>query len=438
MTVEVYKGQAARLAEHLSSVHKVRLKHAGTLEAIAAVHNERDWNTLVAGASKRAATGAAAHAIPMVRFTPDSGNAFLFSRHSFADLAFCDAMLTQPLHLKAGFAGEKRAIVDHLLSRQINRGGGFLYICDGDRQRLDNIAGAMEAAGRAKQFRVLAPMWPELTEVCNPLAEGDADQLASIALRLLPQSEGNPGSDFYRQSANYALTVIFGALLAIKETPSFRRLTEILAKPDVGLPRLQERLPESERETFALFIAPFLKSTKMGPMVDADRLNVTLGGIAGRSAMLSQGSLAELLNPSKGGLSWKQVIRDGEGVFLDASRMGQNDTFEKVLLGSFQSALYGVDSSEMAQPFTIFLDSEHSTFATEQLQRAAQDRGIGLIRTNRLSGLDAQVEAVISAAGGFGRAARVALKDTSTGYETSAELKEFTGWPTSILPYARG
>jgi hypothetical protein len=166
-------------------------------------------------------------------------------------------------------------------------------------------------------------------------------------------------------------------------------------------------------------------------------LNGTLGGIAGRSAMLSQGSIATLLNPAKDGLSWKQVIRDGEGVFLDAGRMGQNDTFEKVLLGSFQSALYGVDASEVTCPFTIFLDSERSSFATEQLQRAAQDRGIGLIRTNSLPGLDAHVEAAISAAGGFGRAARVALRDTSTGYETSAELKEFTGWPAPAGPYVR-
>jgi hypothetical protein len=437
MTVELYKGQAARLSEHLSSVHKVRLKHASTLEAIAAIHNERDWNTLAAGASGRGAVVATPNRASKESFTPDSANAFLFSRHSFSDLSFCDALLTQPLHLKEGFAGEKRAIVDHLLSRQISRGGGFLYVCDGDRQRLNSIAAAMDVAGRTQQFRVLAPMWPELTETCNPLAEGDADQLASITLRLLPQSEGNPGADFYRQSANYALTVIFGALLAIKETPSFRRLTEILARPDVELPRLQERLPEPERETFALFIAPFLKTTKSGATVDTERLNGTLGGIAGRSAMLSQGSLATLLSPAKEGLSWKQVIRQGQGVFLDAGRMGQNDTFEKILLGSFQSALYGVDSSEITKPFTIFLDSERSTFATDSLRRAAQDRGIGLIRTNDMPGHGAQVEASVSAAGGFGRAARVAFRDTSTGYETSAELKEFTGWPTSISPYTR-
>lgn len=41
-----FKVQAQRLADYLSRVHGVKLKHASMLEAIAQVHGRADWNTL--------------------------------------------------------------------------------------------------------------------------------------------------------------------------------------------------------------------------------------------------------------------------------------------------------------------------------------------------------------------------------------------------------
>lgn len=63
MSKEHFKGQAARLAAHLANKHGVKLRPAATLEAVAALHGARDWNTLVAGLPctdrARAATGSA-------------------------------------------------------------------------------------------------------------------------------------------------------------------------------------------------------------------------------------------------------------------------------------------------------------------------------------------------------------------------------------------
>jgi hypothetical protein len=47
MSTENFKAQAARLVKYLSEHHRFRLKQSSSLEAIAAVHGMRNWNTLI-------------------------------------------------------------------------------------------------------------------------------------------------------------------------------------------------------------------------------------------------------------------------------------------------------------------------------------------------------------------------------------------------------
>lgn len=44
---EIFKAEAKRLADYLSRVHGVKLKHASMLEAVAQLHGRADWNTLL-------------------------------------------------------------------------------------------------------------------------------------------------------------------------------------------------------------------------------------------------------------------------------------------------------------------------------------------------------------------------------------------------------
>ena len=53
MSNELYKAQAARLVKYLSEHHKFRLKQSRSLEAIAAIHGMRNWNTLIAQTERR-------------------------------------------------------------------------------------------------------------------------------------------------------------------------------------------------------------------------------------------------------------------------------------------------------------------------------------------------------------------------------------------------
>lgn len=52
MKLDALKKQAGRLAAYLGAKHRVTLKHASALEALAAVHGARNWQTLAAGAEQ--------------------------------------------------------------------------------------------------------------------------------------------------------------------------------------------------------------------------------------------------------------------------------------------------------------------------------------------------------------------------------------------------
>lgn len=55
MSIESLKKQAARLAAYLGTNHRLNLKHASALEALAAVHGARNWQTLAAQSTSSAA-----------------------------------------------------------------------------------------------------------------------------------------------------------------------------------------------------------------------------------------------------------------------------------------------------------------------------------------------------------------------------------------------
>ena len=434
MTVELYKRQAARLSEHLSSVHKVRLKHASALEAIAAIHECHDWNTLVAaGVQPNTTPGASPTLRNQNTLSREQGNAYLFSRHDFADPQFCDALLTQSVAIRRGFPGESQAIVDHLLDRQIQRGGGVLFLTAGSPVERARLNRAMTHARRQDQIQIVSLLDRTLPSAFNPLCVTDANALANIILQLLPSVEVNAGADFYRQSANYAMTVILGALLKLNEEITFHRLLEVLGRPETELLGLLERLPESspERSALELFLSHYLRKTKSGETLDsaAFRSNA-VGGLVGRIAMLSQGFIGEVFNPKGPGFSWKQPFTDGKCVYLETGAMASTGSLEAVVLSSLRAYLEVEQLLPPTVPVTVFADKHMSGYMSSGLIQTLGARGIGLVLTEMTGGVvDANIEIAIGSAGGFGRSAQVNLTEVATGHTATAELREFSGWP---------
>jgi hypothetical protein len=437
MSVENYKRQATRLSEHLSTVHKVRLKHASSLEAIAAIHERRDWNTLAASAATPEAAqpaGASTSGQPAQAMSAQEAHRVLFSRHTFADPHFCDALLSQHVLLTEGYEGEKRAAMDHLIVRQIQRGGGFLYLGACEPQTVNQLGWAMAQAGRSGQFRLLAPSWGEDSEPFNPLCVREPDALAAITLKLFPAEVNNPGADFYRQQANYALTVIFGALLELDEELSFQKLADMLAHPERELTRLEERLPEDSmaRLSLANMTERYKKKTKSGVEIDRQRIFESLGGIGGRIAHAAQ-TLRKTNAGKTAQLSWADILQNGDCVALQTDLLA--GPTEMALLGSYEAALSELETTE--RPFTVFVDRSGSWTIRPEFARRLARKGIGLIMNDTATPSIHGILGSISAAGGFGRSATVTLKDPVSGASTTAELLEYKGWPNPVPRYQR-
>ena len=77
MSAETFKAQAERLAAHLANKHGIKLKSSSMLEAVAALHGARDWNTLVAASTKLTSGPVAPVASPVVASAQDSPQDFL-------------------------------------------------------------------------------------------------------------------------------------------------------------------------------------------------------------------------------------------------------------------------------------------------------------------------------------------------------------------------
>jgi len=107
MTVD-HKVQADRLGEHLANKHGVKLKHASLLEAIAAIHGARDWNTLSARnnsttAQQPESAGVDANAGATAQFASDAALPRIMAR------LLCPEV--DSIHLCA--AGPVRAVESH-------------------------------------------------------------------------------------------------------------------------------------------------------------------------------------------------------------------------------------------------------------------------------------------------------------------------------------
>ena len=107
----------------------------------------------------------------------------------------------------------KTVFGEWVLFQQIINGGGLLWI-DGklDPDNLRKLDAMCAWAGRRADLLVINPGDPNLSNTYNPILFGDPDEVASRVLSLIPSSENNPGTDFYRQAANQGMVTLVGAI----------------------------------------------------------------------------------------------------------------------------------------------------------------------------------------------------------------------------------
>lgn len=281
-----------------------------------------------------------------------------------------------PLDIEDGFLQRHTAIIgqsgvgkttlgEYLLWQQAVRGGGFIFIdAKLDADTRDKLGMMMELSGRADDFYVLNVDQPWNSNTYNPLLRGDSDEVASRLLNLLPSSENNPGSDFYRQSANHALTVITGALKAGKRRYHFSDLA-ILMQSARAMNELERIAPAGSAEKMALqvFLDQFRKKGKEGVQIDVERIKTVLGGMSGRIALFAQGKFGQVFNTYTPEIDLTDIVMNNKCLYVMLPTMGKDTAalnLGKMILSDLRTAVYNVQGLKKSlrpnPPFLVFAD----------------------------------------------------------------------------------
>lgn len=282
----------------------------------------------------------------------------------------------------------KTVLGEFLLWQQTARGGGFIFIdAKLDVETRDRLGYMMDSLGRGDDFYVLNVDAPQNSNTYSPILRGDADEVASRLLNLLPTSENSPGADFYRQSANHALTVITGALKAAQRRYHFSDLA-ILLQSARALAELERIVPPGspERMNLQVFLDQFRKRGKEGVQIDTNRLKEVLGGMSGRIATFAQGKFGRVFNTYTPEIDLTDIITNNRCLYVMLPTMGKEQAalnLGKMVLSDLRSAVYNVQALQRHlrpnPPFMLFADEMGSYVMPGIARLFEQARSAGMI-----------------------------------------------------------
>ncbi len=283
----------------------------------------------------------------------------------------------------------KTTLIEYLLWQQTVRGGGWLFIdAKIDRDTRDHLAYMARCNGRSNDLYILDISSPDESHTMNPLLSGDPDEVASRLMNLIPSSENNPGSDFYRQSANHALTVIVAALQKANKLYHFGDLS-ILMQSTKALEELERITPPSaERRSLSVFLDQFRTQKKEGVELDMNRLKQVLGGMAGRIALFAQGKFGEVFNVYAPEIVLESIILENKMLYVSLPTMGKDTAalnLGKMVISDLRSAVARIQDLPKTQrpkyPFLAVLD-EMGAYVMEGVARLfeqARSAGVALV-----------------------------------------------------------
>lgn len=276
----------------------------------------------------------------------------------------------------------------NLLWQQTARGGGWLFIdAKLDKDVRDQLAYMARVFGREDEFYVMNVNDPENSHTYNPLLNGDPDEIASRLLNLLPSSDNNPGSDFYKQSANYALTVLVGALQEAKKRYTFMDLA-IMLQSAAAIGKVETLVPLDSQAFMVLqvFLDTFKKKGKDGVQVDTDKLKQILGGMSGRIAQFAQGKFGKVFNTTTPEIDLTDIVRNNKMCYVMLPTMAKDTAalnLGKMVLSDLRTAvaeMQGLTKSERPNPPFICFADEMGSYVMPGISRVfEQARSAGVM-----------------------------------------------------------
>lgn len=281
----------------------------------------------------------------------------------------------------------KTTLGEYLLWQQTMRGAGWLFIdAKLDKDTRDKVRFMADVAGRSEELYVLDLSNPDNSNTYNPVMDGDADEKASRLLNLIPSSEENPGSDYYRQSANQALSVIFSALDACNKVYHFGDLS-LLLQSDKAMEQLERMTPMgAEKRALSIFLDQYRVRVNGKTQIDVKRLKEVLGGMSGRISMFAQGTFGKIFNIYNPEVNLYDVITQNKMLYVMLPTMGKDAAalnFGKMIMSDLRSAVSKVQAlpkhARPNPPFAVLADEMGSYVMDKVKTLFEQARSAGIM-----------------------------------------------------------
>lgn len=273
----------------------------------------------------------------------------------------------------------KTVLGEWLMRQQIASGGGLMWI-DGklDWDNLAKLWAICAWCGREDDLLVVNPGDPRRSNTYNPLLDGDADEIASRCISLIPTSESNAGVDFYRQQATNAVGTLVEAIQSLGQVFNFSDL-RVLLTSGKALQWLENELKigSPEQVSFSLFLDQFRapdRSTGQ-PKIQLEKLRQVFGGLGSRLAQFGAGSFGRVMNAYSPEVRLKDCVLEGKIVYIMLPTMGKAEAataLGKMVVSDFRSAIAYVQSlpkeKRPKRPFLGFFD-EAGSYVTQAWSR---------------------------------------------------------------------
>lgn len=288
----------------------------------------------------------------------------------------------------------KTTLLMYMLYQQMRIGGGFIFgDAKIDYDTSDTLGAWAKAMNRESEFYIINFDDPEASNTYNPALEGDANEVASRLMNLMPDTGSNAGADHYRSSVHFALTTIIAAAKACKWQYTFTDLS-ILMQSSAALESLLTRTPvgSEERINLEVFLDKYRKIERshdgVRAPIDMAKLKDALGGLGNRIGIFSQGKFGQIMNTYTPEINLYDIIRKNNMLYIMLPTMGKNEEaiiFMKMLIGDLRSAVARLQkipkSLRPRPPFLVPID-EFGAVAMEKvttLFEQARSAGLAMI-----------------------------------------------------------
>lgn len=218
-SVEFLKDQATRLVTYLGDKHRFRLKPASALEAVAAMYDKHDWNTLHGLAQRMTGEGARVGAAAPTAL-PDSFP-LTWSEQGEPQLTVTREDWYRHTLATGGALTDRQAWLQQHFVEHRERCGAGVFV---------NAFGKLSIAAREALHgeRLLVDLVSEdSTFYVNLMADMEPHDIAAMTTALIFMRERSRSDDYWKQSATMVLAIVARALREVGENVTLARLAEL-------------------------------------------------------------------------------------------------------------------------------------------------------------------------------------------------------------------